>query len=124
MRELSQRQTYLQELFDTVVTEFIILPRCNTSGYPIHGSSLNSPVKVNSSEFPELAKFDPDKRKVSVDGRKVAVMMATIITATFLPSNKEAPSPHRRQDPRTIKLFRGGGLIHNSVSKDTQRIKV
>ncbi|GFV18308.1 hypothetical protein TNCV_2990381 [Trichonephila clavipes] len=40
------------------------------------------------------------------------------------PIRQEAPSPHRRQHPRTLELFMiwDGGLIYNPVPKDTQHI--
>ncbi|GFS37782.1 hypothetical protein TNIN_431221 [Trichonephila inaurata madagascariensis] len=68
MQVLIQRQTYLAERLDISVSEFNTLPRCNTSVCSIHGTPFNSPTKVNSSEFPELSKVNPIKRKESVDG--------------------------------------------------------
>ncbi|GFW42845.1 hypothetical protein TNCV_1212521 [Trichonephila clavipes] len=67
MQELIQRQTYFKERLDAAVSEFNTLPRCNTSGCSIHRNPSNSPTKVNSSEFPELSKVNPIKRKESVD---------------------------------------------------------
>ncbi|GFX89129.1 hypothetical protein TNCV_2854271 [Trichonephila clavipes] len=63
MQELIQRQTYLKERLDAAVSEFNTLPSCNTSGCSIHGTPFNSPTKVNSSEFSELSKVNPIKRK-------------------------------------------------------------
>ncbi|GFX20613.1 hypothetical protein TNCV_4269451 [Trichonephila clavipes] len=68
MHELIQRQTYLKERLEAAVSDFNTLPRCNTSGCSIHGTPFNSPTKVHSSEFPELLKVNPIKKKESVDG--------------------------------------------------------
>ncbi|GFS28164.1 hypothetical protein TNIN_426171 [Trichonephila inaurata madagascariensis] len=61
MQELIQRQTYLKERLDAVVSEFYTLSRCNTSACPIHGTPFNSPTKVNSSEFLSYLKLTPLK---------------------------------------------------------------
>ncbi|GFY54671.1 hypothetical protein TNIN_111251 [Trichonephila inaurata madagascariensis] len=67
IQELIQRQTYLKERLNAAVSEFNNLPRCNTSGCSIHETPLNSPTKVNSSEFRALSTVNPIKRKESVD---------------------------------------------------------
>ncbi|GFU65068.1 hypothetical protein TNCV_1545511 [Trichonephila clavipes] len=67
MQKLIQRQTYLKERLDAAVSRFNTLPRCNTSGYSIQRNPFNSPTEVNSSEFPELSKVNPIKRKEYVD---------------------------------------------------------
>ncbi|GFY60340.1 hypothetical protein TNIN_177971 [Trichonephila inaurata madagascariensis] len=70
-----------------------------------HPNSINESGHLN----PLLPKW-PGLQKQTI-ASSTALLTATIITETFL-FNQEAPSPHRRQHPRTLKPFmiKDGGL--------------
>ncbi|GFS85250.1 uncharacterized protein TNCV_75131 [Trichonephila clavipes] len=93
---------------------------CRTDSSPAY---LPNHQRIRSHLNPLLPK-SPGLQKQTIVSSTALLTTTTIITATFLPSNQEAPSSHRRQHPRKLKLFTiwGGGLIYNPVAKDTQRI--
>ncbi|GFV45682.1 hypothetical protein TNCV_1915011 [Trichonephila clavipes] len=69
------------------------------------------PKSINESGVTSTRCY-PNRQRQTI-ASSTALLTATIITAIILPSNQEAPSPHKRQHPRTLRHFIiwDGGLI-------------